>query len=216
MPYNADPELKKNWQDALTRVFPNGVPDHASWAEKAQIIQILKAIGAKNTGHMFYPGGGGDDLTGASSIKDLVDLHSGDPSHGVTRVSVASLEFTCPEGQTEMAYFQLNLAPISGKPEFKESDEFREEFGEGKQRTYTVGECDAGVDRAGNDLPNGVRRVVRYWAGGKFVVFSKASPYNDHGVTRKLGFDAYDAYHMDDAAFQETVTGLASALSAPR
>jgi len=211
-----DNELRGNWEHALLRVFPNGIPVQASWTETDEIARVLSAIGAPNTGHMFFPGGGGEDLTGAApSQAGLIELHSGDWKAGAYVVQAASLEFSCPFGQTLAAHFMLHLSPISRQPRFSSSsDEYQEEFGEAGGRTYSFEEYTASIDRNGNDLPANTRRIVRYWGGGKIAVFAKASPYNDQHVTnRAFGFDAYDGYHMDAQKFDVVVQKLAEALN---
>lgn len=200
-------ELVKNWEAVLNKVFPSGVPSQASWSNSANINGVLSDIGALNTAHMFFPDGGGEDLTGSTSKKGEIELHSGDPSHGAYIIKASSLEFHCLHGKTLSAYFMLNLSPISNESKFPDSaNDYREEFGESSGQTYTLNEFNSNTDRNGDDLPRDTRRIARFWGGGKIAIFAKAAPYNNQQFTNSaFGFDAYDAYHMKTAEFQKVI-----------
>lgn len=208
-------ELADNWEHALKRTFPSGIPAQASWTQTGDIAKTLASIAAANTGHMFFPDGGGEDLTGVKATQaGLIELHAGDARDGTYVVKIDTLEFRRPLEQSLVAYFMLNLSPISTQAQFAESsNEYREEFAEAGTRTYTFSEFMEGRAHDGASLPAETRRINRFWGGGKIAIFAKASPYNDQQVTnRAFGFDAYEAYHLKDAEFSLAVKQLAQAL----
>lgn len=210
-----DKTLVANWDAALQRAFPNAIPTEASWTQTSEIAKILRSISAPNTGHMFFPEGGGQDLTGVEPTPEgNIELHSGDPTKGAYVVKADSLRFCVPHKQPLMAYFLLKLSPLSRQPVFAaSSNTYREEFAEIGGHTYTFDEFMSGIDGNGEDIPDNARRIMRYWNGGLIAVFAKASPYNDQQVTsRAFGFDAYEAYHMNAQEFEPAVWKLAAAL----
>ncbi|MDX3878104.1 hypothetical protein [Achromobacter denitrificans] len=116
--------LARNWQTALQRVFPAGIPESASWSTREAIVGVLSAIAAPSTGHMFYPDHGGDDLVAAKQSarsEDWVELFSDTSESWPRIVRPQRLSFICPENCVDMAHFLLASGDISVKPEFPDS-----------------------------------------------------------------------------------------------
>lgn len=202
--------LALNWQAALRRVFPAGVPDFASWKDKGAIMDVLTAIARPSTGHMFYPDHGGDDLVGAtksSKSEDWLEMYSDDNYSWPHIVRPASLSFVCPRNCEWMAHFILKSADISSKPEFPDSaSKYFEEYAEAPSGAkFTHSQWDNDDNGDGGSLPSGTRRVLRYWKAGTIAIFAKCSPYNQISLP---SFDAYTAVHLDEARFASVVTQL--------
>lgn len=207
---DANGVLALNWQAALRKVFPSGVPDAASWTDKHAIAGVLAAIARPSTGHMFYPDHGGDDLVSAISSTqsdDWVELHSDDTDNWPHIVRPASLAFVCPHNCEWMAHFLLKSADISSEPEFPDSaSEYFEEYAEASSgKRFTLSQWNNDDDGNGGSLPPDTRRVLKYWKAGTIAIFAKCSPYNQISLP---GFDAYSAVHLDEPRFASVVSKL--------
>ncbi|MFY3530578.1 hypothetical protein [Achromobacter denitrificans] len=204
--------LARNWQTALQRVFPAGIPESASWSNREAIVRVLSAIAAPSTGHMFYPDHGGDDLVAAKQSarsEDWVELFSDTSGSWPRIVRPQRLSFICPENCVDMAHFLLASGDISVKPEFPDScGAFFEEYAEAPSgKKYTHGQWDNDDDGDGGSLPPGTQRILRYWKGSTIAVFAKSSPYNQ---LNHPSFDAYHAEHLDPNRFPRIVKQLTS------
>lgn len=62
-----------NWNATLNKMFPSGVPKYAVWNDVVVISKVLEKLSAKNTNHIFFPNGGGQDLSRAV-LKDALKL----------------------------------------------------------------------------------------------------------------------------------------------
>ena len=64
-------EQLQKWEELLTEIFPDGIPERFEWTSTPAIIEILDKIGhADASNHTFFPDSGGLDLTGAKQSNE--------------------------------------------------------------------------------------------------------------------------------------------------
>jgi hypothetical protein len=184
------------WAEVLNGVFPSGIPITAKWESISDIINILNLIGkVEYSNHLFFPSGGGDDLSGAdiSQEFDCLELCFGSPQ-GAKILKAKQLSFELIENDISFSYFRLetkNLSPSSINEVSTEDNCKYEELTELEPGIYT--KLRAWMDgyylEDGEmlNLPSSARRITRY-LNGSFVILPKSSLYNQIGST-------YDARH---------------------
>jgi serine/threonine-protein kinase len=180
-----------DWGALQSYLFPVNVPQRAMWTRLEDMITVLNLLGRNaELNHMFAPDGGGLDLEEAkySSEKDCIELRF--KPGMVEVVKPRLLIFESFPGFSEWAYFRLETHTLfpSGVYEALLGD-YEEvlELEPGKyldRAIYDQGFL--GYDEEGDEipLPKGARVVTREFKGS-YVVFAKASHYND--IDRYLG-----------------------------
>jgi hypothetical protein len=182
----------KEWDDLLNNIFQGQIPESRSWTEKKEIIKILQLVGGKpNSNHTFLPEGGGLDaldLKGAdeSAESDCIELHFVEKPACILKPRV--LIFQSFDKPYEWAYFRLETEELDPSGWYEHLTGIREELtelhpGEYIHRSYWEAGCYE-FDETGKELPlpNTARIVFRYFSGS-FVIFAKASTYNEINST---------------------------------
>lgn len=202
------------WLALQQTLFPVAVPSHASWEKVEDVTNILTAVATTGwLNHMFFPDGGGADLTSVAKAPEdgYIELRCDDDD--VSVVKPGRLFFESCGAAAEWAYFFLEVSPCSPVDPKRSSVDgcYVEHLAEVPGRGY-VGSADLLEEADDAGLPEGSRAVARYWRGS-FVFFQKSSTYNT--ALRTADFDVYAAPHaqMSAAEFREVVSVLAAKFS---
>ena len=189
---------KKNlaeWESFLEELFPNNIPETITWNNKAEIISVLNKIGIEpNLAHLFFPDGGGSDLTGASNSYEAgcIELHCDRVAY---IVKPDSLIFESFGNKYEWAYFRLEVLDLEPSGVYNSNISHSEELVELSPKNYASRIVwDQGFieyDENGDEisLPKTARLVFRI-LDGSFVIFAKGSFYN-------RTHESYDAMHNE-------------------
>lgn len=186
-----------HWNKVESALFPNGVPETASWTNPTKIIEILNLVAeGDNANHTFHPDRGGLDLEGAgvSTEPDCIELYLISRNRP-TIVKPKRLIFNSFPGFPEWSYFLLETGVLSpsGVSTAGPITEELTEFPDG--RRFSLEYWDNG-EYNGQPLPEGTRAIARVFSGS-FAIFQKSSPYNQY---RSGKFDAYKAFHNKGSA----------------
>lgn len=190
------------WKWFLNKIFPVGTPKRAEWKTQDDIVNILLLL-SKNSSlnHMFYPDGGGNDLSGVSKASEsgLIALHIDEESAEL--IKPLKLCFESFGLSSEWNYFWLEADNISsiGVPNCMRPNGFAEDLTEISPGFYGSIGCWQNNGFNGEPLPEGARCVTRY-SKGAFVFFCKRSTYN-------LNPSTYDGRHfkMGEEKFREYI-----------
>ena len=178
--HNWGKENLLQWVEINHKIFPLHEPDHAEWTELGRMVGILNILGTYDSlNHLFFPNGGGLDLTGARLARDpqSIELEFGGL---VFEAQPARLVYERISEDFQWSYFRLELNVIEPKYEQYVVDPYMEEYGE---VTRADGTIEAIHLRKYDDLDENeiarlkARHVVRYLKGS-LLVFHKNSLYN--------------------------------------
>lgn len=195
----------KEWKNFLLNLFANKIPQSKTWNNKTEIIKILNTIGEKpNLTHLFFPNGGGLDLTGAknSAEDNCIELLF-DRLAYIVKPDYLSFEYFGDE--YEWAYFRLETLELKPSGIYKELIYNFEELTELNPKNYVDRYIwDQGFieyDENGDEkpLPKTARVITRLF-NGALVIFAKGSIYNRTN-------ESYDAWHnkMEPAEFRKHI-----------
>ncbi|WP_144468583.1 protein kinase domain-containing protein [Bacillus pumilus] len=176
------------WSYIQNKLFKNYVPDSATWTDINDIVSVLNLLGTMpGLNHMFLPGGGGLDLNSVSLAIE----------EGCIEINAQALYIGKPkkliveniDKDYIWSYFRLELETIN--PIFEISPNYSYEMlTDDLSGEYFPWICaNYGYYEDGKPLPKGYKMVNRYLKGD-FVMFSKASIYNQINST-------YDGRHND-------------------
>lgn len=176
------------WVEINHKIFPLHEPDHAEWSDMGRMVGILNILGTYDSlNHLFFPNGGGLDLTGArlSKVPQSIELEFGGL---VFEAQPKKLVYERISEDFQWSYFRLELKEI--EPQFEQFvvDPYMEEYGE---ITRADGSIAAISIRKYDELDENeiaqlkAKHVVRYLKGS-LVVFHKNSLYN-HLVSQYRG-----------------------------
>jgi serine/threonine-protein kinase len=196
-------QMLAEWEAAIAKLFPGGAPETAQWNDITDIVRVLKVVGeTDHSNHMFYPNGGGNDLADASVSHEpgCIELRCGT----TVIVKPQGLTFNSFGKHPEWSYFRLETGGLAPSGVYETAHEY-EEVTELRPGQYVDrGAWDEGYyghDEEGRELklPKGARCLTRLYDGA-FVIFSKASIYNQIS-------DTYDGRHakMSAADFREYI-----------
>lgn len=175
------------WLELAQLLFPMAAPSHVTWTDVDAICLVINEIGkVEALNHMFYPGGGGNTITGATRAREegfiVIDALS------PFLIKPASLSFESFGFSPDWNYFRFEAAsvdPVGTEISLKNNFEYLTEIRPGEYGPFSLWE------RAQDDpeykLPATARPILRY-LGGSFVIFSTRSPYN-------LDPSTYDGRH---------------------
>lgn len=190
------------WIELCGKLFPMGIPSHASWFGVDEICSVLNATAAApGLNHMFYPNGGGMTLLGASrfSTAGLIQLHIG--PHRVDILKPKKLSFESFRNELNWCYFRLEAERIEpiGIAGTMDMEKICEELVEIEPGKFAHPRCWDFNEYEGKPLPDSSRKVQRFMHG-TFVIFSTTSAYNQDP-------DTYDARHntMSEQAFRSYI-----------
>jgi serine/threonine-protein kinase len=192
----------KLWAQLMKEIFPYGIPASATWTDLDSMGSVLTKIGSRpNSNHMFYPTGGGMDLSGASPFNEepgCLALRTGG-ERVVEVVKPSALLFESFGSELEWAYFRIECEPMPLSGIYRK-DELgnlgREELVLVSPGTYADRNAWDENEYDGEPLPESARLVIRFFGGKPFVIFAKGSIYN----MANGQFDAYDARHAKVSA----------------
>lgn len=178
---------KEEWKEIQGILFPAAMPERVIWTSIEDITCILNLLAkSDNLNHMFFPKGGGLDLTKVSpSIEEYCIEINADGL--IFIVKPKRLLFESFNSDPQWNYFRLEtsqIEPISDKKYAKHGEEPLTEITTGQYSDY---ECYEYNDFNGQTLPNTARQIVRI-LHGDFVLFAKTSIYNKVSAT-------YDGRH---------------------
>lgn len=204
------------WKSFLTELFHDNIPQSKTWKDRAEIIYILDKIGAQDhITHLFFPHGGGLDLTGANVSYEMncIELHFDEL---VYIVKPDHLAFESFGDDYELAYFRLETCKLRPSGVYDRAPsvcEYLTEISPGKYADRGVwAQGFIGYDDIGDEVPltSEARPVGRIFSGS-LVVFAKGSAYNRSPET-------YDAIHNEvtESEFREQVKAAAEYKKAHR
>lgn len=172
------------WVEINRKIFPIHEPDHAEWYDIGRIIGILNILCSYNgLNHLFFPNGGGLDLTGARLTKDALSIELMFDGL-IYEAQPERLVFERISDDFQWNYFRLELKEREPQYKLFLTDPYMEEYGE---VTNTYGSVEAIPLRKYDELDEyevkrlKARHVVRYLKGS-MVIFHKSSFYN-HLIT---------------------------------
>lgn len=179
--HNWDRENLLQWIEIQHRLFPQYEPDRAVWADVERTTQVLNLLGSyQSLNYMFFPNGGGFDLTGATPAKEdgCIELNCDGP---VFVVRPKRLVFERISDDFQWNYFRLEIEEQSCFSEIFRTDEYMEEYGElieggGSIRLIPISEFN---EMAREDVIRTKARHVSRFLKGSFVIFHKNSLYNN-------------------------------------
>ena len=200
---NNDFERKNltQWFEIQNILFPSINPQRAIWESSNDILSILKTICKfDNLNHLFFPSGGGLDLTDVaySHEPDCLELNFGGL---VTIVKPKKLLFESFGDEPQWNYFRLELGELKAEMGDTKPDAYDEgvsELSPMKYFPYHIME-DPDNFREKYPITESSRQVTRQLRGS-YVIFCKRSIYNkSHGT--------YDGRHekMDTDTFRKYI-----------
>jgi hypothetical protein len=188
----------KDWKLLIDKLFPMGLPTHARWEDEASIINVLNHLGSvKNVNHLFFPSGGGLDLTGAqlSTEEGLIELEFGG-SRRACKVASLTFESFSDEEDYQWNYFRIDTVPMSGTGTYDlKADAIQEELTEIYPGEYASRSAWDNREYRGEPLPATARLVTRI-LNGSMVIFQKTSLYNRVPDTYSAPHNQTDAEGM--------------------
>lgn len=164
------------WQEVQEQLFPSYVPSHAEWTDVDDIVSVLNLVGQYDSlNHLFFPDGGGLDLTGASKSYEhgCMELYF---EELVYIVKPKCLSYEYIENTCEWNYFYLELDELNAvTPDFP-IEFYAEELCEMPPLEYHPLEAMENMSQQ-DYVRLRPRHIVRFLKGS-LVVFHKNSIYN--------------------------------------
>lgn len=178
--HNWDRENLLQWIEIQRKIFPLYEPDSAEWTGLDRIAGILNVLGTyQSLNHLFFPNGGGLDLTGAELAREegFVELHCGDLIYSVCP---KHLLYERISEDFQWNYFRLEIEAVAPVSEGFRADEHMEEFGEltegdGSVRFIPIHELD---EMSKEESVKYKARHISRMLKGSMVIFHKNSLYN--------------------------------------
>jgi len=174
-----------DWAALQDYLFPVSLPQRAVWTAPEEIVAVINLLGQHaELNHAFAPDGGGLDLAAAkfSVEEDCIELVF--EAGMVVVVKPLQLIFESFEGFSEWAYFRLETSELPPSGTYNNvAGNFEEvlELTPGEYVSRTV--YDEGClhdGETGEEIPfPDTARVVTRQFNGSFVIFAKASHYNE-------------------------------------
>lgn len=172
------------WQEMQEQLFPTVIPVHAEWNDTEDIVAVLRLAGKyRSQNHMFFPDGGGLDLTGAaiSYEKGCIELIC---ESQVYIVKPRRLLFEYINEEIGWNYLFLETEKLQPVTSNLPSDFIMEEVCEVAPLQYKLLEILDNMTKSDYDMIK-PRHICRYLEGS-FVFFHKDSLYN-HFVSQYKG-----------------------------
>lgn len=204
--HNWDRENLLQWIEIQRRIFPIYEPDRAEWTGLERIVGILNLLGSyQSLNHMFFPNGGGLDLTGAVMAREegFAELHCGGL---IYTLRPKRLLYERISDDFQWNYFRLEVEEIDDISEEFRTDGYMEEFGElteseGSIRLIPIHDLD---EMSREDAERYKARHITRFLRGSMVVFHKNSLYNkivsqDKGEHDKIMANEFREYIMSQS-----------------
>lgn len=198
----------EKWKAALSEIFGGSIPGSRVWADRSDILHMLRTVAGEPGLHDTYlPGGSRAGLTRAEPGAEAgcLALHFEEQPVCIVKPEYLSFEYLCE--RADWSYFRLQAADMADSGWYQKLTDVKEELielrpGEYIHRSFWErGTYE--MDETGSELPfpREARMVDRYLKG-VFVIFSKGSAYRDMEETHK-------AFHakMSAEAFRAYVSG---------
>ncbi|MCD4487098.1 protein kinase [Chromobacterium vaccinii] len=183
---------RTQWLLLEKKIFPCAVPCNAEWTNIESIVSILQLVaGWRALNHMFYPDGGGNNISSVGLAKEQDFIFLAPESSGrIVIVKPKKLSFESVSSNPIWNYFRLECIDI--KPidrSFVASEiSMSEELVSLDNGSYYPGSYWWSDERPENiELPTGAELVSRF-TSGIFLFCGTRSPYN-------LDSSTYDARH---------------------
>ena len=178
--HNWDRENLLQWIEIQRRIFPIYEPDRAEWTGLERIVGILNLLGSyQSLNHMFFPNGGGLDLTGATLAREegFVELHCRDL---IYTLRPRRLLFERISDDFQWNHFRLEAEEVKLISEDFQTDDYMEEFGElteenGNCKLIQLHEFD---NLSKEEVEKYNARHISRFLKGSMVIFHKNSLYN--------------------------------------
>ena len=178
--HNWDRENLLQWIEIQRRIFPIYEPDRAEWVGLERMVGVLNMLGTyQSLNHLFFPNGGGLDLTGAVLAREdgFLELQCGGL---IYTLRPKRLLYERVSDDFQWNYFRLEVEETDVISEDFRTDSYMEEFGEltegdGNIRLIPIPELDE-MSREESEKYK-ARHIARFLKGS-MVVFHKNSLYN--------------------------------------
>lgn len=199
---------QQQWFEIQTKLFPTSIPTRVIWEDINDMVKVLKIVCSyDNLNHMFFPDGGGLDLEDArlSFEEGCIELDF----QLIDIVKPKRLIFESFGYHHEWNYFRLETAELepSGVYKVKKGKEVSErarykeevtQISPGFYKDYNYLENSYYIEDDDYRRPEGMRHISR-WFRGSFVIFNKASVYNQTSSTydgrhNKMSTDEFRSY----------------------
>lgn len=180
---------RSEWENISKKLFPAAIPKRAFLEDIDDIIKVLNILSEEIIedniiAHVFFPDGGGFDLSGAkiSYEEGCLELNL----YTAYIIKPKRLIFESFPNNSDWNYFRLETEKLEQLVEH--SSEINEEaFTEIEPLKYTDLECYGYNDFNGDRLPK-TARCIRRILNGTFLICLKTSVYNHDSTT-------YDGRH---------------------
>ena len=189
-----------DWEALQRFLFPVTIPQSAAWTQLEDIVSVINILGQNaELNRAFSPDGGGLDLVGAKfSVEDnCIELRFEANMFMIVKPRV--LMFESMPGFAEWSYFRLETRQLTPSGVYEGlTGTFEEvlEIAPGDYTSRTVFDQGFIYGPSGEEipLPEDARVITRQF-GGSFVVFAKASHYNEidnyKGTHNKISADKF-------------------------
>jgi len=197
---------KKEWEFISHRIFGNNVPVRTVYNNPQTIVRVLNTLcQSRAMNHLFFPGGGGLDLTEAAIAPEQGFIYFMNGSI-INIIKPRTLYFeSFPDSRWN--YFMLEaeeIDPIKGVSIGRHGDQCLVEDMPGHYVDASAAQYGVYDYDSGKPLPKGSKVVYRYLKG-KFLIVIKTCGYNHIQST-------YDGRHSDmtNEEFREYINALQS------
>jgi len=192
------------WDELLSELF-EVIPERCEWVNKEDIITVLNIIGRHRAeNHTFLPTGGGLDLHAAqqSNENDKIEINLNSSLHVLKPTKLIFQSFSGVD--SEWYYFRLETEEIEPSGIYENYSLDYEELVELTPEAYISRVHWDHNEFNGAPLDRDARLITRVFKGD-FVIFSKASLYNQNTST-------YDARHnsYNDEEFKSYIQTVSS------
>lgn len=180
----------RQWRAIAKSFFPVALPLSASWVQTGDIALILGELaGQSRIHHVFFPDGGGLDLTGVAVYNQVVDCVELDFGGITALVRPSYLNFERFPDDSGWDYFLLvcDAMPQIQNDPFNAIDRAGVEYLELSPGCYANRKHHDLSEFRGEPLPETARVVTRY-SSGHFLFVHRTSAYNRDSST-------YDGRH---------------------
>lgn len=187
------------WLEVQKNLFPFITPKHCEWTNLNDIIAVLNELGKYNSlNHLFFPDGGGLDLTGAKLSNEFMSIELQFESL-VYIVRPEKLTFDSFGNYCSWNYFTLVSLPIPAMTPDYPKEYYSEAFTEFGFLDYQAPELMGQMSKQ-EIIDRKARTIVRYLRGN-FVIFMKSSIYNNF-ICRYKGEHEIDGPERFNAGIQ--------------
>lgn len=190
------------WAEVQQKLFPHGTPQRATWLGLHNIVGVLNVLGGTpDLNHLFFPSGGGLDLESAVISEREPGCIELTTSGYINIIKPHRLMFEGFDDNPQWNYFRLETNTLDPSGVYSTDEMYEELTDLAGERYVNLSHWDEG-EYEGEPLPEGSRRISRYFRGS-FVIVQKTSTYNGISAT-------YDGRHnqMDADTFRDYISRM--------